>query len=145
MLLACICILRTAQAQEGVQRPEEMEFDARVIQGQRAEGAVYLFQRAARPLPPLLKYRRDYLGTVIIPVFGRETELGQAALKRLGQAGAEVKVEATSEIASPEAPKKQVDEKTQTLKTKPTRRALTPARRVQSNQKKGMQLKGKRR
>ena len=62
-----------------VRRSEEMEFDARVIQGQRAEGAVYLFQRASRPLPPLLRYRRDYLKAIIAPVFGPETALGRAA------------------------------------------------------------------
>ncbi len=64
-------------AEPGVQRSSEMEFDARVIQGQRAEGAVYLFQRAARPLPPLLSYKRDYLGAIVSPVFDRQTSLGK--------------------------------------------------------------------
>ena len=54
-----------------------MEFDARVVKGQRAEGAVYLFQRAARPLPPLLSYKRDYLGAIVSPVFDRQTNLGK--------------------------------------------------------------------
>ena len=62
---------------KGVKRSEDMEFDARTIQGQRAEGAVYLFQRAARPLPPLLKFERDYLGTIVYPHFGRKTALGR--------------------------------------------------------------------
>ena len=62
---------------KGVKRSEEMEFDARTIQGQRAEGAVYLFQRTARPLPPLLKFERDYLGTIVYPYFGRKTALGK--------------------------------------------------------------------
>lgn len=68
---------QSVYAEPEVKRPNEMEFDARVIKGQRAEGAVYLFQRAARPLPPLLSYKRDYLGAIIAPVFGSDTELGQ--------------------------------------------------------------------
>ena len=77
-----IALIFQAFAEPEVQRPDEMEFDARVIKGQRAEGAVYLFQRAARPLPPLLSYKRDYLGAIVSPVFGSETSLGQKSAAR---------------------------------------------------------------
>jgi hypothetical protein len=82
--------LEMANAQPAVQRSEEMEFDARVIQGQRAEGAVYLFQRASRPLPSLLNYRKDYLSSIVTPVFSRETPLGRAAMKRSKASGLKV-------------------------------------------------------
>ena len=75
--LGSLYVMNSVHAEPAVQRPDEMEFDARVIKGQRAEGAVYLFQRAARPLPPLLSYKRDYLGAIVSPVFGSETSLGQ--------------------------------------------------------------------
>ena len=77
LFMVCVCPSNNLFAQDGVQRPNEMEFDARVIQGQRAEGAVYLFQRATRSLPPLLKYKRDYLSAIVSPVFSQDTELGQ--------------------------------------------------------------------
>jgi len=67
-----------------------MEFDARVIQGQRAEGAVYLFQRASRPLPPLLVYRKNYLNSIVTPVFSHDTPLGQAALRAAKSSGIKV-------------------------------------------------------
>lgn len=64
-----------AQEKQGnnkaVQRPQEVEFDARVIQGQRAEGAVYLFQRAPRDLPSLLRFKKDNLSPMIEPIFGK--------------------------------------------------------------------------
>ena len=82
--------LEMANAQPAVQRSDEMEFDARVIQGQRAEGAVYLFQRASRPLPPLLVYRKNYLSSIVTPIFSRETPLGRAALK--GETSSGIKV-----------------------------------------------------
>ena len=90
--------LETANAQPAVQRSEEMEFDARVIQGQRAEGAVYLFQRASRPLPSLLNYRKDYLSSIVTPVFSRETPLGRAAIKRSNASGLKVGAPSAQEI-----------------------------------------------
>ena len=79
-----ICLSSTdVCAQDTVQRSNEMEFDARVVKGQRAEGAVYLFQRAARPLPPLLHYKRNYIGAIVSPIFGRDTELGQQVEARI--------------------------------------------------------------
>jgi hypothetical protein len=56
---------------QGLQRPQEVEFDARVIQGQRAEGAVYLFQRAPRDLPALLRFKKNNLAPIVEPLFGR--------------------------------------------------------------------------
>lgn len=77
LLFSTGLLVQPAFAQDSVQRPNEMEFDARVIQGQRAEGAVYLFQRATRSLPPLLKYKRDYLTAIVSPIFSQESALGQ--------------------------------------------------------------------
>ncbi|MEE2643489.1 MAG: MopE-related protein [Myxococcota bacterium] len=59
-------------APSAVQRSQEMEFDGR-IQGQRAEGAVYLFKRAPRRLPKLLSFPRDHLEAIVVPVFGAES------------------------------------------------------------------------
>merc|ERR1712110_296405 len=67
-----------AQSKAPIKKSSEMEFDARVIQGQRAEGTIYLFQRASRPLPPLLNFKRNYIGAIVSPVFGRDTALGKA-------------------------------------------------------------------
>ena len=75
-----IIVTNISVAAPPAQRSAEMEFDARVIQGQRAEGAVYLFQRAQRPLPPLLSFRRDYLGAILRPVLGDETPAARAHL-----------------------------------------------------------------
>jgi hypothetical protein len=76
-LLMSIVLLSTAYGQDSqgnpktLQRPQEVEFDARVIQGQRAEGAVYLFQRAPRDLPSLLRFKKDNLSPMIEPIFGK--------------------------------------------------------------------------
>ena len=85
LFIMCVCPSKDLFAQDGVQRPNEMEFDARVIQGQRAEGAVYLFQRATRSLPLLLKYKRDYLSAIVSPVFSQDTELGQKLNTRVNK------------------------------------------------------------
>ena len=63
-----------AQGGEGgplLQRSNRLEFDARLIQGQLAKsGAIFLFDRAPRALPPLLKLKRSYLDEIV------EAELG---------------------------------------------------------------------
>ena len=41
-----------------LRRSSRMEFDGRLVKGERAAGAVYLFQRAPRRLPPLLRLKR---------------------------------------------------------------------------------------
>ena len=84
-LCAFLSLTFTVDLSEGkppIKRSEEMEFDARVVQGQRTEGAVYLFQRTQRPLPPLLKFQRDYLQAIVTPVFGYQTRLGQTSMER---------------------------------------------------------------
>jgi hypothetical protein len=83
-------------------RAAEMEFDARVIQGQRAEGAVYLFQRAQRPLPPLLSFKRDYLGAITRPVLGVNTPASEALTPTSTQ-GAAFVVRPYAEINAQEA------------------------------------------
>ena len=62
-------------AATGLRRSNRMEFDARLIKGQTAtSGAVYLFQRAPRHLPPLLSMRQSYLKQIVEPVLGKENE-----------------------------------------------------------------------
>ena len=54
-----------------LQRSNRLEFDARLILGQLAKtGAIYLFDRAPRQLPPLLKLKRSYLRDIV------DSELG---------------------------------------------------------------------
>lgn len=51
-----------SQSSEGqLQRSDQMEFDARLIRGERASGAVFLFQRTPRKLPSMVERRRSYL------------------------------------------------------------------------------------
>jgi hypothetical protein len=68
-----------AQGPEGgpmLQRSNRLEFDARLIQGQLAKsGAIFLFERAPRPLPPLLKLKRSYLRDIV------DAELGADYMK----------------------------------------------------------------
>ena len=54
-----------------LQRSNRMEFDGRLVKGERASGAVYLFSKARRPLPPLLKFQRDRLDDIVWPVLRR--------------------------------------------------------------------------
>jgi|GEM_PF-1455100 len=55
----------------GLRRSNSMEFDARLVTGERPQaGAVYLFQRAPRQLPALVKLRQSYLRDIIDPVLG---------------------------------------------------------------------------
>ncbi|MFT7621871.1 MAG: hypothetical protein ACI9WU_001036 [Myxococcota bacterium] len=56
-----------------IRRSRVMEFDARLIQGQTPRaGAVYLFQRAPRRLPELVRLRPRYLEKIVVPVLGRD-------------------------------------------------------------------------
>ena len=103
-----ICLFSThTLAQEAVQRSNEMEFDARVVKGQRAEGAVYLFQRATRPLPPLLHYKRNYIGAIVSPIFGRDTLLGQQVEARVRQSQLKMGRQQALPIANPTKPNKE--------------------------------------
>ncbi len=61
-----------------LQRSNRMEFDGRLVKGERASGAVYLFSKARRPLPPLLKFQRDRLEDIVWPVL-RRTPAEEAA------------------------------------------------------------------
>lgn len=55
----------------GVRRSNRMEFDARLVQGERPKaGAVYLFERSPRRLPPLVKLRQSYVREIVVPVLG---------------------------------------------------------------------------
>lgn len=54
-----------------LQRGNRMEFDARLIRGETAgAGAVFLFQRAPRPLPSMVKTRTSYLSETVQDVLG---------------------------------------------------------------------------
>ena len=57
-----------------LRRSNRMEFDARLVQGERASGAVYLFHRVSRRLPPLLKLQRDELDRIVMPVLRRPAD-----------------------------------------------------------------------
>lgn len=54
-----------------LQRGNRMEFDARLIRGETAgSGAVFLFQRAPRVLPSMVKTRSSYLSETVQDVLG---------------------------------------------------------------------------
>ena len=57
-----------------LQRSNRMEFDGRLVKGERAAGAVYLFKRTPRPLPPLLRFKRDVLNRIVWPVLRRPAD-----------------------------------------------------------------------
>jgi hypothetical protein len=55
-----------------LRRSSHMEFDARLVRGETAgSGAVILFDRGHRELPPLIKRRSRFLDDTIEPVLGR--------------------------------------------------------------------------
>ncbi|MEZ4268957.1 MAG: hypothetical protein R3F39_21580 [Myxococcota bacterium] len=67
-------------AEPSLRRSNRMELDARLIQGSTPEaGAVYLFQRAPRNLPALVRLRQSYLREIVLPVLGPERATIQAA------------------------------------------------------------------
>jgi len=56
-----------------LQRGNRMEFDGRLIKGETAgSGAVFLFERAPRPLPSMVTTRRSYLSETVDTVLGDE-------------------------------------------------------------------------
>lgn len=60
-----------APSEPVLQRSNRMELDARVVRGETARsGAVYLFQRAPRRLPPLVGLEQSYLDEIVVPVLG---------------------------------------------------------------------------
>ena len=121
-----------------------MEFDARVIQGQRAEGAVYLFQRAARPLPSLLQYRKSYLTSIVTPVFNAETKLGGEVLQRARRGG--VKVGASAPVSSGKGVQgNQVTPEVRAQRQGKDKEASKRARRRKASSKKRYRSKSKRR
>lgn len=66
---------KAASSGSPLRRSRVMEFDARLVQGQTAQsGAVYLFNRAPRKLPPLLKLKQSYLHLIVDPVLGPNYE-----------------------------------------------------------------------
>lgn len=62
-----------AEETGSLRRSDRMEFDARLVRGQKAtSGAVYIFQRAPRALPPLVVLEQSYLDRIVDPVLGSE-------------------------------------------------------------------------
>ena len=53
-----------------VKRESKIEFDERVVQGQRAQGAVYLFQRAETPFTSLVKSPDSFRARTVDSVYG---------------------------------------------------------------------------
>ncbi|PKN56734.1 MAG: hypothetical protein CVU56_14470 [Deltaproteobacteria bacterium HGW-Deltaproteobacteria-14] len=54
-----------------LKRSNRMELDARLVRGEAARsGAVYLFQRAPRRLPPLVDLHQSWLDEIVVPVLG---------------------------------------------------------------------------
>jgi len=81
-----------------LQRSNRMELDARVVRGETARsGAVYLFQRAPRRLPPLVGLQQSYLDEIVVPV------LGQDAL-RAPSAASEIPIDPKPTPAAPPTP-----------------------------------------
>lgn len=56
--------------EEGPLRSGRLEFDDRVVKGERASGAVVLFDRAPRSLPPLVPVRAHFRTWMVDPVLG---------------------------------------------------------------------------
>ena len=68
----------------GLRRSNRMEFDARLIRGETAgSGAVFLFQRAPRPLPSMVPLRTSYLHETV------DQRLGERYAQELTQAKAQ--------------------------------------------------------
>lgn len=72
-----------SQMSGGLRRGNRMEFDARLIRGETAgSGAVFLFQRAPRPLPSMVPLRTSYLHETV------DQRLGQRYAQSLTEAKA---------------------------------------------------------
>ncbi|MEL6180720.1 MAG: helix-hairpin-helix domain-containing protein [Myxococcota bacterium] len=106
----------TASADDGgggnLQRSSRMEFDARVVRGEAAgSGAVFLFERAPRPLPSMVARRTTWLDDTVEDVFGDEETLVEEEVPvdvaRKGQKGSKKPTtkKATS-TTTPKAPTK---------------------------------------
>lgn len=57
---------------ELVQRESKIEFDDRLVQGQRAQGAVYLFQRGELKFSTLVKKPTTFKDRTLTSVYGAE-------------------------------------------------------------------------
>ncbi len=68
-----------APAGPSLRRSTRIEFDARLVRGEKASGAVYLFHRSPRRFPSLVDLRRGYLERITRPVLRRGPD---AAAKR---------------------------------------------------------------
>lgn len=66
----------------GLRRGNRMEFDARLIRGETAgSGAVFLFQRAPRPLPSMVPLRTSYLHETVDQRLGERYSKNLTAAK----------------------------------------------------------------
>ncbi len=62
--------VKVESAREVVKRESKIEFDERVVQGQRAQGAVYLFQRAETEFRSLVRTPGSFRARTINIVYG---------------------------------------------------------------------------
>lgn len=73
-------------ATPALRRSNRMEFDARLVKGERATGAVYLFQRVPRRLPPLVQLAPDPLDRIVRPVLHRGVDAAPEPAAPTGEA-----------------------------------------------------------
>ena len=139
--LLCMILLITsaeisAEPNGAVKRSQEVEFDSRIVKGQKAEGAVYLFQRARRTLPPLLQFKRDYLTPIVSPYFQRSSPLGQMLLENKHRHGIE---DAAKGVISSQKvePLKSKDTKNTSIKRKKKMKSKKAKRRKKRNRVRG--------
>jgi hypothetical protein len=67
--------IEQTNAGAAAQYSRRMEFDARLVYGETAgSGAVILFERGQRQLPPLTEQRTRFLSATTEPVFGKKYE-----------------------------------------------------------------------
>lgn len=84
-----------------LRRSNVMEFDARLVQGETPKaGAVYIFQRAPRRLPQLVRLRQSYLDQIVEPVLGAEKEKRAKAKKAIKKDREPAGTEATKDDKS---------------------------------------------
>ncbi len=75
-----------ADASANLQRSNRMEFDERLVRGEAAgTGAVILFERAPRALPPLVARRTKFLAATVDPVFPVGVPVAETTRRRRAQ------------------------------------------------------------
>lgn len=90
-----------------LQRSNRMELDARVVRGETARsGAVYLFQRAPRRLPPLVGLHQSYLDEIVVPVLGADALAPVESIESVESVAPVAPVPVQAPATAPPAPKR---------------------------------------